>query len=263
MAHLRIPRWTLPLVMTIVTVTIPLAYGAWQAPSALSPSNLGVFSIFMGSPLQLVLPLVAVAIGCSVLYEDLGTRYVANLRTRMSLESYLSRTFARAVLLPFVCMGGAVIVIGIVCFAVWPAMGNPYIDPSLYHLDPGTPAGPDLARFTYSEPMAAGWPWYLVTYAALFGLACAAFSALGAAALLLVARRVVAVLLPWAIYLAETVLSALLGAPHTGLMYAIVPFGLQAVPALEGALPILVLVVAVGALWAWLWRRRYDLAALR
>lgn len=241
----------------------PIAHGFLQLPESLSPSNLGVFSIFINSPWQLVLPLLAVVIGCSRLYEDLGDRHVANLRSRMSVESYLLQTFKRATLLPFSVFTCVIAIAGIVSFVIWPMIGNPFIDPSVYHLAPGSSTGPDLAIFTYSELIQYGWPVFLIFYSLFFGLACATFSALGCAALLLVERRAVAVLIPWAAYLLESIIAALLNAAHAGLMYSIVPFGLQPVPSLTGAFPVIFLIFIVGIVWVWLYRRRYDLSKLR
>lgn len=246
-----------------LVVGVPLGYGLLQLPGTLNPSNLGVFSIFVNSPWQLVLPILAVALGCSRLYEDLGDRHVANLRPRMSVEGYLLRTVVRATLVPFLVFTCAIAIVGIVSFSVWPLIGDPFIDPSIYHPAHDSLGAPDLARFTYSELMRFGWPVYLVSYAAFFGLSFAVFSALGSATLLLVGRRSVALLIPWAVYLVETIVAALLGAAHAGLMYSIVPFGLQPVPALRGALPVIVLSVIVGLVWAWVWRRRYELPRLR
>ena len=181
---MRSPRRSSVLVwaMVIVGFTIPIAFGVWQLQDTLNPSNLGIFSKFMSSPIQLVLPLVAVGVGCARLYQDVGHRFIASLRTRMSVETYLRATVGRAVLGPLIALGGSVVLVGAISFALWPVIGNPFVDPSVYHLDPDAPPAPDLARFTYSEAMQGGWPLYVVAYAALFGVACALFSALGAAA---------------------------------------------------------------------------------
>lgn len=181
----------------------------------------------------------------------------------MSVEGYLLRTAARATLAPFIVFTCAIAVAGIVSFLVWPLIGNPFIDSSIYHLAPDSHGAPDLAIFTYSELMQFGWPVYLISYAAFFGLSCAAFSALGSATLLLVERRSVALLIPWAVYIVETIIAALLDAAHAGLMYSVVPFGLQPIPALPGALPVIFLSVIVGLVWVWVWRRRYELPKLR
>ena len=247
----------------VIVIAVPLAHGLAVIPGGRLQDHAGVLSMLANSPLQLVSPLLAVAIGCSRLQEDLRDRHVANLRMRMPLEGYLRVVFTRAFMLPFVVFAGAMALYGVIAFAIWPLFGDPFIDSGLYFWEGKEQGMPPPPAATYGEFLDIGWPVGVAVYAAVYGLGNAAFALGGALTLLVTTRAALALVVPWAVYFGETILAALVGSPHAGIMYALVPFPMQWVPPLQGAAPVLALLALMAALTAAAWRFRYRLDRLR
>ena len=94
------------------------------------------------------------------------------------------------------------------------------------------------------------------------GILGAAYSAIGTAALLLLSNRSLALSVPFLIYLLETVISALLGAPVLGLLYSAFPYGLTQTSVIVAAAPSLVLIAATAIMWFRLFPRLHQLDRL-
>lgn len=244
-----------PRILAMLVIFIPLVYGVIQVQNSALRTNLALFEIFMGSPLQLLLPLVAIGVGCSGLYREVGHRYVVYLLVRMGLRKYLMSRLLYSSVVPFLVMTIAAILIFFVSFVIWSMIGNPFIDPSVYFVSADNGAASDLQSFSYSQLMAFGAPTFGVIYAIWFGCGAAIYGALGAASLIITSNRSLAILVPMGIYLLETIAAALLGDPHAGLMYSLFPFGLRQTAIADAAAPTLILGVAVTGLWIWIFHR--------
>lgn len=241
----------------------PLAFGIAQLREFAFATNLGVFGQLMNSPLQLLIPLIGAGLGCVTLYGQVGHRYVTLVTHRAQPCAFLTAKLLLSVIVPFIVMFSYVLLIFVVSFVIWPAIGNPLIAPELYPSAGDAAAGGDASSFSYSQLMDLGTPIYGLAYAAWLGLGAAIYAALGAAFLLVIPNRVVAILLPSGIYILETIAAALIGNPYAGLLYSLFPFGLQQAPVLEAALPTLILGALTALLWVWIYRHTRDIPNLR
>lgn len=205
--------------------------------------NLDVFSTAMTTPLYFVFPVLVVAVTCTTLSQELGNRYAANLRTRIAARQYVLGKIASVGLIAFVLFFVFAAVPFIITFVLWPAWGNPGVDPSAYYLTPASAIEDSAHRFSYSQLMSAGPLTYGIAYSAWVGLSGATFSILGAVGLFWIRNRFLALAAPFLLYLVETVVAALLGFPHAGLTYSVFPFGLVQAPVVLSALPVIIVLV--------------------
>lgn len=249
-------------VLTIVALSVPLVFGISQVQDNAFATNLGVFAKFEGSPLQLLLPLLAIGLGCLALYSELGHRFVAYVRPRMSLHSYLTSRLIPSLVIPFVVIAAGTALVAVVVFGIWPLIGNPFVTPSVYLETAQEAAAGDASSFTYSQSIAFGTPVMVIGYALWFGLGAAIYGAFGAACLLVIPNRVIAVIVPVGLYFFQSIGSFMAGNPYASLMYSLIPFGLKQAPTLVAATPTLMLGAAVVVFWIWIYRHATELAHL-
>ena len=216
--------------------------------------NFDVFSMMMLSPVGLVIPLVAVLVSCTRLSAELGNRYIANTRSRVDVRRYLVAKLTTAAAMAFVIAFMVAFVSFVVAFYLWPQFGNPGIRPDVYMMTADEAVADSLTRTSYSFLLGFGPGVYGFLYSVWLGLGGAIYASLGAAALLVVHNRVLALSLPLLVYFTQTVGAALFEAPHLGLMYSLIPFGLQQSPPFAAAAPTLMLGIGTIALWIWLLR---------
>lgn len=248
--------------IAVVFMASPLLYGFSRVQGAALSSNLAVFGQFMGSPIQLVFPLLAAGLGCTTLFQELSARFVVNLRTRIAMTDYLRIRLIQSAAIPFFVVATSVLLVFAVCFIYWPAIGNPSIDISVFVWTPEERAASDGNMFGFSELIDLS-PWaYGIWIAVWTGLCAAAYSAATAACLLVVERKAVAILIPGGIFLVETIVAALAGNPYAGLLYSAFPFSLQQQDAFTTAAPTLVLVSVIVLSWVRILRNPYRLRAL-
>jgi hypothetical protein len=101
-----------------------------------------------------------------------------------------------------------------------------------------------------------------VVYSALIGFAGAVFASLGLGMLVLIRNRIVALAVPFGLFLVETVGAAVLGVPQFGLLYGLFPFGLSASPTWQALAPVACITAALVVIWAYAFSRARTLPNL-
>jgi hypothetical protein len=239
----------------ILVIAVPILYGLVGLNGVGLRDDLDIYGRFMSSPLDLLFPLAAVFLTCVPTFHDVGHRFIANTRARVSIRGLV----AKRLLLVFCVSFGAFFLTGFVPFLVsyyfWPAIGNPSITPSLYNLTPSQAVLDSFSRHTYSGLLQAGALTFGLVYSLLVALAGATFACLGLVMLLLVRNRILALAIPFVVFLLETIGAALVGEPQFGFLYGIFPFGLAASPAWEALTPLAILVIILAALWIYVLAR--------
>lgn len=228
----------------IALVAVPLLRGYDGAMGGSFRDRLDVFIYMLLAPTTLVLPLLFTIVFCTTSYAELAARFVANTRNREEIRRRLIRRWAAT--------GGSAALAGfvyvfapfVVAFALWPAWGDPAIDPAGYGLDPSTLAIERLERMSYTPLLELGELPFGVIYAAFVGAGMAACALAGEAFLVLLSHRVLALALPFLIFVGWTAAAAVLGTPHAGVLYSFFPGGLDSIEPLPAAIPGLALVTA-------------------
>lgn len=216
-----------------------------------------VYYLALNTPVTYLFPLLIALIACTGAYHDVGHRYVSNVRTRQSARQYLTRSIARAAALSFAIFFLYAIIPFVIAFYVWPAIGDPNIEPGVYGLDEASSIAESYRENSFGPILALGDLPFGVIYSLWMGAAAAATAALTIICLVTIKNRLLAFSTPFIVCLVQTVVAALLGQSQYGLVYSLVPFGFGRSELLAVAAPILV--VDIGAIIATLWiRRRAD-----
>lgn len=205
-----------------------------------------LFGAMMSGPVVVIFALVAVLLSCLPLHHAVQRRHVANTRTRISARQLVGRHLMRAA-------AGAWVIFflhGFVAFAAWPRFGNPSIDPLGYGLTPAEAAVDAAARSSYGFLLEGGDLAFGLGYSAWLGAAAAAYGGLGACLLLLLPQRLLALALPFLIYLGGSIAAAVAAEPHLGLMESLFPFGLTAAHPAVSAAPTIVVIFTTIAMSA-------------
>lgn len=256
--------WLIPTAMAVIAIGAPVVWGTVQIQDFVLSSRLSVFLLYFGSPLVLVIPLLAAWAGNARLHAELGHRHPANLRSRMSTVAFLRARLLCSFLLPFVIFGASAVVVYVIAFLIWPLLGDPFIDPSVYHLaSPQEVADSDQSLAPFSQLMAFGSSAFGAGFALWFGFGAGVYGAFAAAAMILMQNRMLGMLLPLGAYIVQTIAAAILVGPYAGLLYSLAPFGLQQVPITTTVLPTMLLALGVALAWVWILRHPQDLPSLR
>ncbi|TFC48907.1 hypothetical protein [Cryobacterium shii] len=254
-------RWYVILFVVIV-LSVPIVNFLDGFSTTAYRDNLDVYADMLNSPLTLVFPLAAVFVGCTRFYQEVGNRYISNVRMRVNIRSYISAKHFGSVAATFAVFFLFAFIPFVFSFYLWPALGNPSVDPSVYGMTVGEAQLDSLQRLTFSALLGSGTVVYGVVYAAWVGAVAAIYVSLGFAALILMRNRVLAMAVPFLVYFVQTIAAALLGFPQVALMYAVFPFGLQQFSAVWAIAPTaaILLVCVVG--WIGIHRRMLDLETL-
>lgn len=203
--------------------------------------SLDVFAEFMNSPINFLFPLIVIALTCQAIFAEVSNRHLFYAASRGRLGRRLSALFLSAAVGAFLVGALYVLLSAIVAFAVWPALGSPAVDPSVYGLNTQTAEADSLLRFTYSQWLAAG-PWaFAAGYSAVVGMAAASISLIACTTAIFFNSVIGAVAVPSLAYLFATIVAAFAGMPSAGILYSIFPFGLTQSDVLMGAMPVLAL----------------------
>jgi hypothetical protein len=241
-------RWRTYLFAASVVVA-NVVYGLAQVPNTAFLNHVALFGYMLTTPLTPILPIVAALIGCLPMYTAVGHRFVANTRARMSVRTFLSIKLIGAFAMVFFTFFLVAFIPFSLCFYVWPAIGDPGINPEVYGMSTAEAALAELGEYSYSNLLAINPLVFGLGYSLWLGVGAATYAGLGVAALVFVPNRNVAILLPFIVYLLQTVVSGLLGEPHLGLLYSLLPFGLQQTTVLAAAAPQLALLAIVAIIW--------------
>ncbi|MET4705894.1 hypothetical protein [Frigoribacterium sp. UYMn621] len=251
--------WVQPAIFLLL-LAIPLYFAVvrddvlhlFGGPGVALRGSFGVFSYLMGGgPLiYLLFPLYVVFISCLRLYREVPT----SERVTVRRESYLFARLATAGGISFVAFAFSTFLLFVLAFYVWPALGNPSVDPGVYFLTPETAVTSSFTESTYSQLLALGPLTFGILYSFWVGFCAAIWTSLAMAALLTVRNRPLAVALPFLVYIAQWVAASLLGNVRASFAASTFPFGYQQTSILAGAAPMLVLTAIAAAIWAKLLR---------
>jgi hypothetical protein len=229
-------------VFAAATILLPIWAGIAASLRASFRDHLDVFNAMMLAPVGLLFPLAAVLLTCLGLYHELVARYVANTRTRIAATIYVGRHMLRIAAAALVVFFLYSFVPFLVSFYVWPAWGDPAVDPMGYEMTANQAVTNSFDRTTYSFLLQYGAIVFGLVYSAWVALAAAAYAVLGACFLLTIPNRIAALALPYIFYIAGTVAASLAGFPHLGLLYSVFPAGLEASDAVQAAAPTVVVI---------------------
>lgn len=235
----------------MLILALPLWRAYDLAMSASFRDHYDLYTDIMLGPIGLIVPLIVTILFCSTTYAELSARFVSQTRTRESIRPRVTRRMTSRALGAGALFFTYAWVPFVLAFAVWPMLGDPAIDPAGYGLTPAEAAADSLVRDSYSGILQFGDVAFGIAYSLLVGLAAAAFAVLGESFLLIVPHRILAMALPFLIYVGSTVAAAVLGVPYAGLLYSLFPGGLAAIDPLIAATPTFVLFAVVAALAVW------------
>lgn len=224
-------------------------------------NRLQIFAHLENTVVQLFIPVICSFLGATVLASEIRYRRLSQVLVRLDPQEAIGKRLAFSFLVPFAVGVLNVAVCWTIAFVIWPRIGDPWIDPSVYNLSSAGAGQFATELYSYSQLLASGPVAYGLFYGAVFAVACGLFGLGAAVACLLVPNLAVALMLPTGVFLLETVAAALAGNPRAGLLYAVVPFGLTQGPVAGAALPIVVLAFVVFGLALWVQRNPTRLQA--
>ncbi|MFD1716056.1 hypothetical protein ACFSBZ_16395 [Amnibacterium flavum] len=240
----------------LVLILGPLAIGIVGVQGGALRNNVDLYGEVMGSAVVLVAPLLAVLIGCLPLFSATRRRVVGHTRTDLDPEVYLGTKAVAAVTCTFVVFFLSAFLPYLLLVLVWPSLGNPGIDPSLYGLTAEEGRAAAQSAASYTQLLSIGEVAYGVIYGAWVGLGGATYCLLGLLALIVVPNRYLALTLPFVIYVLQSLVWGLIGFPTGALLFSLYPFGLEQQSIASAAAPTLLLMV-IASVNCWLLRERH------
>jgi len=219
---------SLPKLAAIVVVAIvPCVLGAIESRNSAFRDDLDVLSNIMVSPLVLIFPLLVCLAVNGRLFGEIGHRYIFATRTRTAIEHYLTAKLVSAALAGAVIGLILAVVPILTAFIIWPLLGNPSVLPGVYGLSVDQASLDAVKRISLSEFLMFGSGTYASIYVLWVSLAGAIYGAMGVLALSLTSLRIVGLLAPFLLYLAQSVFFAVAFDAHFALMFSTFPFGLN------------------------------------
>lgn len=245
----RRERVLVPIATALGLIAVYVWVGADAASKGSFRDHLDVFTLMLMSPVALVFPLIAVLLTCLRLFHELAARGIANTRTRVDIRRLLARRVGSAAAVSAAVFAVSTFAAFVIAFVVWPLIGDPALDPAGYGLTAEAAASDALTRWSYTGLLGTGELAFGLVYASWVGLA-AAYAVLGICFLVTIHNRILALALPFLLFLGGTVAAALAGAPELGFLYSVFPGGLTASHPLVAATPTLVVVLAAAVFTA-------------
>lgn len=244
-----------PVTVAAALIVVPLLWGVCDLQNSEFRSNLDVLNVILSPPTGLLLPLAASTIGCSVTAGEIRHRFIANTRVRTSAHELIRAKLAAIALwcgVPFFLYA---FLPTLFAFYVWPALGNPGVDPIGFNMTPAEATADSLTRVSYSQLLAWGPLPYSFMYSLWVALGGIVFAWLTLFCLVFKRSIAFGMALPVVLYFGETVAAELVGYPRAGLAFSLIPFGLTQGPILVAAAPVLIFAGATVFLWLMFWRR--------
>lgn len=213
--------------------------------------RLSIANDFRYGMLVFALPLVTTVLVAFRTDSELRFGYIAYARARRPIRRYLVTRLLVTSCIVFVLFFAFALLSFVVAYYLVPMFGTPSLNPDDGN---GMTAGQRFASSLTRQPFAGlleTSPWvYGMVYAGWLGLTGAVYGALGLASVILVRQRVIALTLPFLVYMGETVVMQLAGRPQLTLMASAFPQGLSHFSTSEAIAPLLVLASAVTVTWA-------------
>lgn len=241
-------------------VAVLCALVAWQlwagfaaVPRTSFRSPQDIVATFMNAPIRLLLPVGVALIAGAGLAAQLGDRFVASTRARVDIRRYLARRAGVSVAATF----GIFFVVGIItavsAYYIAPAVMGVQYDPEGYGLH--SPAA-IMTESIHIAPLTAllqfGPVAYIFGVGAWLGLNAAVLALVTVAAVLLIRRQVVALVVPFLVYMLQSVIAQHAGAGGASLIIsAAYPSGMQNYALSTAAVPAAVLGVVALAIVVW------------
>jgi hypothetical protein len=233
-------RWQL-IPLAFAVIVLPLWFGVSGVAGSAFRSNFDIYQQFMNSPIDVALPIFAVLLGCLPTYWNVRHRFASNTRTRMPVRRYVLLRIATSTVIPFCTLFLWSFISFIVAYYVWPDLGNPGVQPSVYEMTSGQAILDSYGSVSYSEFLQYGPLVYGLLYSVWLGLGGALYAAIGVLALIYLRASTFALTIPLIIYVGETIIATLLGNPHGALLFSLLPFGVTQTDPLDAAMPTLIL----------------------
>ncbi len=213
----------------LVLLTVNLYSGLNAAAHSTYWSEAQVFHSFMNSPLRIVLP-VAVALLAGVrTIEELSHHFVASTRAREDVRRRVARRFLREAATVGAIFAGFAIVNVIAAWVVVPAVWPAAIDPASAGLTTQVAVyAADVDISPLAAATAHGPALFAVATAAWLGGNAAVLALVTVSAVYLIKRPLVALFVPFGIYLGESVITQVAGVPAASFLISMIyPSGLQ------------------------------------
>ncbi|MBW4033456.1 MAG: hypothetical protein HIU88_12475 [Acidobacteria bacterium] len=226
-------------------------------------NDLSQFGSLMDSPVQVLVPLIAAWLGCGALYAEVGNRFLTSQRARVGAGRLLTTRLGLSAVIPFLVLTAFVLVTYWLAFVLLPNVGDPFVNAALYPSPSESGGSSETSLFSYSQLTANGDFAFGLFYACWFGFCGAVYGSLTAGLLLVLPNRAIALVVPTALLVVETIAAALSGSPYAGLLYSMVPFALQQAPILTAARPTLILAAVSATLWLFIAAKKHDLPTFR
>ena len=216
--------------------------------------SFGVFSEFMdgGPVIYLLFPVYVVLLSCLRLFKEVPR----SQRITVRKESYLFARLVTAGGISFAVFGLSAFLLFVLAYYIWPVLGNPSVDLSVYFLTPESAVTSSYTASTYSQLLSSGSLTFGILYSLWVGFCAAVWTSLAMAALLTVRNRPLALSLPFLLYIVQWIAASLLGDVRASFVASVFPFGYQQTSILTGATPMLVLALIATLIWATLLRPR-------
>jgi len=237
------------VLVAVVILGLTLWSGATSIASSQVSSFAGLYGQFANGPTRLLLPIAASLLGGWQVAAELHDRWIVSSRTRRSIRTHL----AHRALSGIGAAALAFFIVGIVWFVVaeyvapsaWPHAVDPSgFGRSTAEVQTAVQASDPLARFLSSGHWVFGMA--AASWLAING---AVFAALAFVSVLLIRRRVIALMVPVALYLGQSVVAQIAGqSQYSFLVTAVYPTGLQHLPIVAASAATVVL--AIGAVAA-------------
>lgn len=232
------------VLLGIGVVAAGLLFGALRVAGGAFPSPVALFGAMTVTPLILVVPLLAIAIGCGRLAAEVGNRYLVAVRSRAELRDYVVARVAAAGLAAFVPFALLVAVPLVLVVGLGWVPPGAIIDPELIGMTRAEAARDAVHAATFTQLVAVSPALYGVVYSTWVGLHAAGSAMLGAVLLVVLPSRALAMLAPLALVFGQSLFVSLLGIPQWSLIFIVFPFGLAQA---DLAVPAVILVLELAA----------------
>ena len=231
----------------ILFIALHLYLGASSVQNTQVSTFVGVFEIYFNSLLRLVFPMLVTLLAATTLQSQLANNFVAFTRSRQSLRSYFLISLRRAMLknVLFFTALGASTSIAITCYELGAHPG--LVDPKPF----GFTKQDALIHVSTQNPLG----WAANSGAIVFGVVLTAWLVMASIVLTLFSftvvlfiRHRVALLVPFAFYIVETLVFQSNSMPKYGLFASMpTPISMQSFTMYEAVIP-MVAIVAFSAL---------------
>ncbi len=206
-------------------------------------SDADVFFEFMGGPLRLLFPLLVALLVCWNAAAELTHRHIAATRPRIEIRRHIGAKFVRGLAGIFALFFAVGMATWLCAFVIVPHLYPHAVDPRGYGLHT---AASVLAATVKQAPLAAllsqGTLAFGVAASLWLGLNAVVFAAVGLVAVYILSRPIVALFVPFGVYIVESIVLQVAGFPGGSfLLSAVYPGGLQSYPLAQALVPSAVL----------------------